>query len=93
MMICDYCKKLKSHLFLDDKNNWCCDDCDTSFFIPSKNHAEIYGMKISKQDETDIWNEITTSIIDYDLKSKLLFRLRKNKFPKFKIQQNLDRYF
>ena len=46
--------------------------------------------EISKQGETDIWNEITESTLPYNNKIKLLNRLRKNKIPKYKIQRNIE---
>ena len=45
---------------------------------------------ITKQGETDIWNEITKSTLPYNIKIKVLNRLRKNHLPKFKIQRNIE---
>jgi len=47
---------------------------------------------LSKEAETEIWNDVASSFIDYELKTKTLFQLRLSHFPKYKVQQNLDRY-
>ena len=47
---------------------------------------------ISKTAETDLWNEIVESFLTFSQKMKLLARLKRDNYPKFAIQQNLERW-
>ena len=47
---------------------------------------------ISKTAETEVWNEIVESFLTFSQKMKLLARLKRDNYPKFAIQQNLERW-
>ena len=47
---------------------------------------------ISKISETEVWNEVAESFLTFSQKMKLLARLKRDNYPKFAIQQNLERW-